>query len=84
MLPGFWELMVVITNLVQSVMSDLVISRYGLPMGQSIRISYCELHAVTESVDGYGKPLRPAHLRVSLCLKRIRVIFCVTPIFMLL
>ena len=52
MLPGFWEIMVVITNLVQSVMSDLVISRYGLPMGQSIRISYCELHAVTESVDG--------------------------------
>ena len=50
-------------------MSDLVISRNGLPMGQPIRICYCELHAVTESVDGYGRPLRYAHLRVSLCLK---------------
>jgi hypothetical protein len=69
MLPGFWEIMVVRTNLVSVNHERFVMSRYGLPMGQSIRICYCELHAVTESVDGYGRPLRPAHLRVSLYLK---------------
>ena len=65
MLPGFWEFMVVITKLVSVNQERSVMSRYGLPMGQSIRIFYCELHAVAESVDGYGRPLRPAHLRVS-------------------
>ena len=69
MLPGFWEIMVVRTNLVSVNYERFVISRYGLPMGQSIGICYCELHAVTESVDGYDRPLRPAHLRVSLWLK---------------
>jgi hypothetical protein len=50
-------------------MSDFVISRYGLPLGQSIRIRYCELYAVIGPIDGQGRPPRHAHLGESLRLK---------------
>jgi hypothetical protein len=73
MLPGIWVIMVVRTKLASVNYERFVMSRYGLPMGESIRICFCELHVVTEPVDGYGRPLRLAHLRVSMCLKRIRV-----------
>ena len=60
--------MVVRTKLV-SVNSAAIYVALWTSNGSIHQDMFCELHAVTQWVVGQGRPLRHAHLRVSLCVK---------------